>query len=81
MNILTFTNLSQWSETLTAPTIVSILNQLFLSFDLIIDRYSATKIKTMGDAYQICCGAPTFQDDHADRSIQIAQGFIRIIQK
>ncbi|MCB0824418.1 MAG: hypothetical protein KDC09_17100 [Bacteroidales bacterium] len=50
-----FTNIA---EKLTPEELVEELNQCFLAFDHIIDKYNLEKIKTIGDAYMCAGGIP-----------------------
>ena len=44
------------SETLTADELIDLLNQIFSSFDSMVDKYGLEKIKTIGDAYMVAGG-------------------------
>jgi adenylate cyclase len=46
------------AEKLTPEQLVEELNQCFLEFDHIIDKYNLEKIKTIGDAYMCAGGIP-----------------------
>ena len=46
------------AEKLTPQQLVEELNQCFMEFDNIIDRYNLEKIKTIGDAYMCAGGIP-----------------------
>jgi adenylate cyclase len=46
------------AEKLTAQELVEELNQCFVAFDHIIDKYNLEKIKTIGDAYMCAGGIP-----------------------
>ena len=46
--------------------VVSMLNDLFGLFDLLVDKYRLEKIKTMGDWYIVAGGLPVQRDDHAE---------------
>ncbi len=50
-----FTNIA---EKLTPQELVEELNQCFIAFDNIIDKYKLEKIKTIGDAYMCAGGIP-----------------------
>lgn len=49
----------------TAPEIVALLNRIFSSFDLIIERAGAEKIKTIGDCFMFAAGIPLECPSHA----------------
>ncbi len=54
-DIVGFTKLS---STISAPALVSMLNELFSHFDALVDRAGLEKIKTIGDAYMVAAGMP-----------------------
>jgi len=61
-DIVGFTSLARHK---TAPEIVTLLNCIFSSFDLIIERAGAEKIKTIGDCFLFAAGIPLECPDHA----------------
>ena len=61
-DIVGFTTLARRK---TAPEIVALLNRIFSSFDLIIERAGAEKIKTIGDCFMLAAGIPLECPDHA----------------
>ncbi len=46
--------------------IVSLLNEVFSTFDLLAEEHRLEKIKTIGDAYMIAGGIPEPRPDHAE---------------
>jgi class 3 adenylate cyclase len=52
--------------------IVFLLNEIFSAFDLLADRYGLEKIKTIGDAYMVAGGIPTYRVDHAQAAADFA---------
>jgi class 3 adenylate cyclase len=56
-----------WSSTQTPEDVVSLLEKIFSRFDqCVLDAgVGVEKIKTIGDAYMVICGAPTSRDGHA----------------
>lgn len=67
-----FVNFTGSSERLGAQTMVRELNECFTAFDVIIERNSLEKIKTIGDAYLAVCGLPITDPQHAKKTIQAA---------
>lgn len=57
---------------LTPVQLVSLLNQIFSTFDTISERHGCEKIKTIGDAYMCVCGLPVYQREHAVFSCECA---------
>jgi PAS domain S-box-containing protein len=56
---------TEFSSEKTPEELVSILNLIFSQFDQLAQRYGLEKIKTIGDAYMVVGGLPTFRPDHA----------------
>ncbi len=56
-----------------SPTeLVSLLNQIFSSFDRLAERHGLEKIKTIGDAYMVVGGLPKPRTDHAEAIADMA---------
>ncbi len=56
-----------------SPTeLVSLLNQIFSSFDRLAERHGLEKIKTIGDAYMVVGGLPKPKLDHAEAIAEMA---------
>lgn len=68
-DIAGFTNMSRG---MTAEALVTLLNDLFIRFDALVEQHGAEKIKTIGDAYMIATGLDGARD-HAERMILLAQ--------
>jgi len=48
------------------PTeVIDYLHGLFVRLDALTERHRVEKIKTIGDAYMVCAGAPRVHQDHA----------------
>ncbi|MBL7986012.1 MAG: adenylate/guanylate cyclase domain-containing protein, partial [Flavobacteriales bacterium] len=60
------------AEKMTPQQLVSELDECFIRFDAIIDRYGIEKIKTIGDSYMSACGVPTKDPHHAVKSVMAA---------
>ena len=46
--------------------IVSFLNEIFSSFDLLTEKHGLEKIKTLGDLYMVAGGLPFQREDHVE---------------
>lgn len=57
-----FKGFTKIAEKLTPAELVEELNNCFLKFDRIIDKYNLEKIKTIGDAYMCAGGIPIAND-------------------
>jgi PAS domain S-box-containing protein len=75
-DIVDFTALS----TQVSPNdLVTMLNEIFSSFDLLADQLGLEKIKTIGDAYMVVGGLPTARPDHAEAIAEMALAMQRSI--
>jgi adenylate cyclase len=57
---------------LTPMELVDLLNQVFLRFDGLIEKYDLEKIKTIGDCYMVASGVPRGRTDHAAALVDLA---------
>jgi len=64
------------SSKLEPNFLISELNDIFTTFDNIVEKYECERIKTIGDAYLCVCGMPEANKNHA---INIVQSAIEII--
>lgn len=53
------------SQTMAPAEIVSLLDEVFSGFDLLVEERGLEKIKTIGDAYMVAAGVPVKRPDHA----------------
>jgi adenylate cyclase len=51
---------------------VSLLNEVFSHFDLLVEKYDLEKIRTIGDNYLAVAGAPRPRPDHAHAVARVA---------
>ncbi len=65
-------NFTQISADMTATSLINLLNQVFTRFDDLTEKYSAEKIKTIGDSYMVVSGAPEARADHAEVIVKMA---------
>lgn len=68
-DIVGFTKLA---ERKSQDELLILLDNLFQRMDAIVDSFSGTKIKTIGDAYMAAFGAPVSLENHAESAISSA---------
>jgi class 3 adenylate cyclase len=68
-DIVGFTGMS---SAMDPGELVSTLNDVFSVFDGLVDTSGLEKVKTIGDAYMIVGGMPTWQPDHLERMAALA---------
>ncbi len=69
------------TSVLPPEELVNELNDIFKSFDSIIDKYGLEKLKTIGDSYMAACGIPNEVEDHAIKIVYAAIDFQRMIKE
>ncbi|MCB9755152.1 MAG: adenylate/guanylate cyclase domain-containing protein [Myxococcales bacterium] len=69
VDIVGFTRLS---ERATPEDIVRSLNAVFTEIDHLVEKHGVEKIKTIGDAYMVAAGIPTYTPDHVRRLARFA---------
>lgn len=67
-----FAGFTMISEKLTPEELVQTLDKIFLEFDLIIENYGLSRIKTIGDAYMCVSGIPEKDPEHAENAVKAA---------
>ena len=58
-------NFTPMSTEMTPSELVDLLNEVFSSFDKLVEKYGLEKIKTIGDCYMVAAGVPNERADHA----------------
>jgi class 3 adenylate cyclase/ligand-binding sensor domain-containing protein len=66
------------SEKLSATEIVKKLDQYFMLFDTILEKYTIEKLKTIGDGYMAAGGIPTINYTHP---VDCILAFLEVIRK
>jgi guanylate cyclase len=61
-DIVGFTPLS---NEMAPEEVVKLLNEVFMKFDSLVEKYNLEKIRTIGDNYMVAAGVPTPRSDHA----------------
>jgi adenylate cyclase len=60
------------AATIIPLRLVNLLNEVFSSFDDLVDKRGLEKIKTIGDCYMVAAGVPRERADHALALVQLA---------
>ncbi|MEG4066768.1 adenylate/guanylate cyclase domain-containing protein [Microcoleus sp. Pol11C2] len=68
-DIVGFTTIS---SQISPPELVSLLNDIFSTFDRLAEKHGLEKIKTIGDAYMVVGGLPIPRLDHAEAIAEMA---------
>jgi class 3 adenylate cyclase len=76
-----FKGFTQLSEKVSAKELVKNLNDCFVAFDKICEKYHIEKIKTIGDAYMAAGGLPTPALDHAERVVNAALEMATVVEE
>jgi adenylate cyclase len=61
--------------------IVSLLNEIFSAFDVLVEKRGLEKIKIVGDAYMVAGGIHSHQSDHADAVAELAIAFQEAMER
>lgn len=65
-----FKGFTSIARSLKPQELVAELNEYFIAFDDIVERFKLEKIKTIGDAYMCAGGIPTPDDVHPRQAVQ-----------
>jgi guanylate cyclase len=65
-------NFTPLTSSMAPDRIVAILNDVFSQFDLLVEKHSLEKIKTIGDCYMAAAGIPKPRSDHAHAAVRLA---------
>ncbi len=64
-----FENFTSIAGEMSSGELVTELNEVFMNFDMIIEKYELEKLKTIGDSYMIASGLPREREDHAEKAV------------
>jgi class 3 adenylate cyclase len=67
-----FKGFTSIADKLSPEQVVEELNECFVAFDSIMDKYNIEKIKTIGDAYMCAANLPSPDPDHAYKIVKAA---------
>ena len=71
---------TKWSKDRPPMEVLSMLDDLFGSFDAVASRLGVEKIKTIGDAYMAVCGLPVPNENHATVMAQLSFGILQCLE-
>ena len=74
-----FVGFTRLAENISSEILLNTLDNIFTEFDLIVDHYKGTKIKTIGDAYMAVFGAPIQLNDNALSAIRTAMALFNYL--
>ena len=60
------------ARSMSPMDLVGLLDEVFMCFDLLVDKYQLEKIKTIGDCYMVVAGVPRPRADHAHALARLA---------
>jgi len=75
-----FVGFTDLSTKLPVDQLIAELNDLFTMFDVIIEKHSCERIKTIGDAYLAVCGLPESNANHCENIVDAAVEMIRLLE-
>lgn len=70
---------TEMSEGVPPAAMVTLLNQIFSTFDYLAERHGLEKIKTIGDSYMVVGGLPVEQPNHLEAIADMAIDMQRAI--
>ncbi|EFA75506.1 guanylyl cyclase [Heterostelium album PN500] len=76
--IVNFTSLL---EKMPAAQVVTLLNEVYNSFDRLTDVYGVTKVEHIGNVYMVVGGCPELCPDHAQRVAHMSLGMLQVIRR
>lgn len=72
-------NFTEFSGSTTPKNLVYMLNELFSSFDDLLEQHGVEKIKTIGDAYMVASGLPQESGRHAEQILDYALAMLAAV--
>ncbi len=63
---------SRLTEAMPATDVITLLNKIYSSFDVIVESLALEKIKISGESYMLAAGAPLPRPDHAEAIAEAA---------
>jgi adenylate cyclase len=79
--MLDFVGFTEMAVSRDPASLIGELNDIFTSFDRIVEQFGCERIKTIGDAYMAVCGIPEPASDHAQSIARMALRFVRYLER
>jgi adenylate cyclase len=79
--MLDFVSSTEMDIAADPPALVAELNDIFTSFDRIVEQFGGERLKTTGDAYMAVCGVPEPGADDARNIARIAVRMVRYLER
>mgnify|MGYP006415698793 FL=1 len=79
--MLDFVGFTQMAVSQEPTKLISELNDIFTSFDRIVEQFGCERLKTIGDAYVAVSGLPEQNPDHARNIARVALRFVRYLHR
>jgi len=79
--MLDFIGFTEMSISQDPNRLISELNDIFTSFDRIVEQFGCERLKTIGDAYVAVSGVPESNPDHARNIARSALRFVRYLER
>ena len=79
--MLDFKDFTQMSIAHEPPKLIAELNDIFTSFDRIVEQFGCERLKTIGDAYLAVSGLPEANPDHARNIARVALRFVHYLKR
>ena len=79
--MLDFVDFTEMAIARDPSGLIAELNDLFSTFDRIVDMFGCERIKTIGDAYMAVSGMPDTTPDHAQNIAKVALRMKRYLEK
>lgn len=76
-----FVGFTKYAAQLSPEALVKTIDYYFTRFDEIMDSYGLEKIKTIGDAYMVASGLPSYKKDHTLHLVKAAIDMKNFVQE
>ncbi|KYR03040.1 guanylyl cyclase [Tieghemostelium lacteum] len=74
-------NFNALIDKMTPVSVMTLLNEVYNSFDRLTDVYGVTKVEHIGNVYMVAGGCPVECQDHAQRVAHMSLGMLSVIRR